>query len=70
MVVDTIRLVQSNEINIAERTSGKWRVFDEDWKSTSEESTARGIPSMLRLQERGSEPSFPIMMALRTEETV
>jgi hypothetical protein len=47
----------------------RW-LFDEEWVEISEESTASGIPSLLRVHDRGSEPVVLIMMARMTDETV
>ena len=39
--------------NNKEREMGGWRLFDEEWSEISDESTARGIPSLFREQDWG-----------------
>lgn len=49
---------------------GALRVFDDEWLEISDESTARGIPSLLRVHDWGLEPSLLNMRARKTAETV
>lgn len=67
---DTARWAYRKERDKMQRWMEKWREVDEEWEEISAESTARGIPSLLRVHDRGSEPSVLIMMALKTAETV
>lgn len=48
---------------------GTRRLFEEE-SYNSEESTAKGIPSLFRVHDFGSEPSELNMKARRTPETV
>lgn len=49
---------------------GAPRVVDDEGSGISVESTARGIPSLLRVHDRGVEPSVLNMIARKTAETV
>lgn len=53
-----------------ERKIDDLRLVDEDWSYISDESTARGIPSLLRVHDCGSDPSGLNIKARRTKETV
>lgn len=67
---DTVRWAYRNESDKMARWMQKRSVVDAEWEEISAESTARGIPSLLRLHDWGSDPSVLIMMALNTAETV
>lgn len=65
--------MQYKEIRIRDRWRGNPTVEEQDGLSSSAESTARGIPSLPTMQERGSwDPPLPplIMIVRRTAETV